>query len=234
MRFYTLLVLVTGLLSGCSYLPEPVSLPAGTTLTEDRTSIAVSAAGSTGSTTGFLFYPGALVDPHAYMGLMQQLAAAGPGYRVFIAKVPANLAVLQPDAAAPILAAHPDIKNWVIGGHSLGGAMACTWVNRQPASVRGLVLMAAYPAKSDDLSGWLGGVLSVYGTNDKVLDMYTLSTAYARLPASTITVQINGGNHAQFGAYGDQSGDGTPTISRADQQQLTVRQFVSFMNTLGL
>lgn len=234
MRFYPLLVIITGLLLGCSYLPEPTPPVSGITLTEDRTSIVISAAGSTGSTTGFLFYPGALVDPHAYLSLMQQLAAAGPGYRVFIAKVPANLAVLQPEAAGPILSAHPEIKNWVIGGHSLGGAMACTWVARRPATVRGLVLMAAYPAKSDDLSGWPGGVLSIYGTNDMVLDRSTLSTAYARLPSSTITVPITGGNHAQFGAYGDQAGDGSASISRADQQQQTARQFVSFMNTLGL
>ncbi|NTW92812.1 MAG: hypothetical protein HGA40_05150, partial [Methanoregulaceae archaeon] len=43
----------------------------------------------------------------------------------------------------------------------------------------------------------------------------------------TILQVIEGGNHAQFGNYGPQPGDGTATISVADQQMqaadLTVR-----------
>ncbi len=234
MRFYPVFLLASGIVSACSYLPLPETLPAGTNLTEDRTRIVVSTVRSGTSTTGFLFYPGALVDPHAYVGLMQQLAGAGRGCRVFIAKVPANLAVLQPEAASDIIRDHPEIKNWVIGGHSLGGAMACSWVRSRPASVRGLVLLAAYPAKSDDVSGWTGGVLSIFGTSDGVLNKDNLANAYDRLPKQTIVSTIAGGNHAYFGNYGPQKGDGQATISRDEQQQQTARQFGSFMNSLGL
>ncbi|AQG79336.1 alpha/beta fold hydrolase [Spirosoma montaniterrae] len=234
MRFYALLLLV-GLSAGaCTYLPEPESVAAGTTVSENRTAITVTTTRGVASTTGFIFYPGALVDPHAYVGLMELLADAPPGYRVFIAKVPANLAVLQPEAARSIMDEHPEIRTWVIGGHSLGGAMACTWVRRNPESVRGLVLLAAYPAGADNLSGWSGGVLSVYGTNDEVLNAVALAEAKDRLPKQTITTTIAGGNHAYFGNYGEQKGDGTATVSRREQQLETARQFIGFMKTLGL
>jgi dienelactone hydrolase len=234
MRFQASTLLICCMMSACSYLPAPDALPTGTTLIEDRNSIILSTVRSATSTTGFLFYPGALVDPHAYVGLMQQLSSIASGYRVFIAKVPANLAVLQPGAAESIIQNHPEIKNWVIGGHSLGGTMACSWVSRRPESVRGLMLLASYPAKSDDLSAWRGSVLTIYGTNDGVLNKDNLASAYIRLPKKLVVSQISGGNHAYFGNYGEQKGDGQATISRATQQYQTTQQFASFMRSLGL
>lgn len=225
MRFCACLLLLGLSVGGCSYLPQPETLPAGSTVREDRTTIVVTTARSASSTTGLVFYPGALVDPHAYVGLMQRLADAGQGQRIFIAKVPANLAVIQPQAADAIIRDYPDVKNWVIAGHSLGGAMACRWVRLRPESVRGLVLLAAYPAAADDLSDWSGGVLSLYGTLDGVLDQSALTDGLARLPTRTLVVPLAGGNHAQFGNYGAQSGDGQATISREEQQAQTTLQF---------
>lgn len=234
MRFCAYLLLLGLSVGACSYLPQPEALPAGSTVREDRTTIVITTTRSASSTTGLLFYPGALVDPHAYVGLMQRLADAGRGQRIFIAKVPANLAVIQPQAADAIIGDYPDVKNWIIAGHSLGGAMACRWVRLRPESVRGLVLLAAYPAATDDLSSWSGGVLSLYGTLDGVLDQSALTDGLTRLPARSLVVSLAGGNHAQFGNYGEQNGDGRATISREEQQSQTTLQFTQFMNALGL
>lgn len=234
MRLYTLLVVLYLSSAACSYLPVPEALPTGSTVSEDRTAIVITTPRSATATTGLLFYPGALVDPHAYIGLMQRLADAGRGYRAFIAKVPANLAIIEPQVADGIIRNHPDIKAWVIAGHSLGGAMACRWVRLRPESVRGLVLLAAYPAGNDRLPDWSGGVLVLYGTRDTVLNQRALTDGLAMLPTRTIVVPLTGGNHAQFGNYGEQKGDQSATISRDEQQRQTVLQVTSFMNTLGL
>lgn len=234
MRFCACLLLLGLGVGACSYLPQPEALPAGSTVSEDRTAISITTPRSASSTTGLLFYPGALVDPHAYVGLMQRLTESGRGYRAFIAKVPANLAVIQPGAAEAIIREHADVKNWIIAGHSLGGAMACRWVRLRPESVRGLVVLAAYPAVTDDLSDWSGDVLSLYGTLDGVLDQSALTNGLTRLPARTLVVPLTGGNHAQFGNYGAQRGDGQAAISREEQQAQTTLQFTQFMNTLGL
>ena len=101
-------------------------------------------------TTGFIFYPGGRVDARAYAPLARGIAAEG--YRVVIVPMPLHLAVLAPNRAAKVIAAFPEVTAWAVGGHSLGGAMASHFAAAQPQAVRGLVLWAAYPAESDDLS----------------------------------------------------------------------------------
>lgn len=234
MRFCACFLLIWLSVGACSYLPQPEALPASYIVSEDRTAIIVTPLRSASSTTGVLFYPGALVDPHAYLGLMQRLAGSGRGQRVFITKVPANLAIMEPRVADAVIRNYPDVKNWIIAGHSLGGAMACRWVRLRPESVRGLVLLAAYPAAADNLANWSGSVLSLYGTFDGVLDQSALTDGLARLPARTLVEPLAGGNHAQFGNYGAQNGDGRATISREEQQNQTTLQFALFMNLLGL
>ena len=101
--------------------------------------------------TGLILYPGGRVDPRSYAPLARDLAAAG--YLVVIPPMPLNLAVLAPGRAAEVMAAHPEIERWVIGGHSLGGSMAANFVYKHPGSVDGLVLWAAYPADNNPLTG---------------------------------------------------------------------------------
>lgn len=133
--------------------------------------------------------------------------------------MPLSLAVFGVDSADEVIAAYPDIRSWVIGGHSLGGSMAATYAAKHPMKVQGLVFWASYPAGSDDLS--LSGLngLSLYGSNDLVLNLDTFNATLPMLPPGTIIQVIEGGNHAQFGNYGPQPGDGTATISAADQQR---------------
>ncbi len=168
-------------------------------------------------TTGFIFYPGGRVLAEAYAPAAQAITEAG--YLVVIVPMPLNLAVFGANQAADVLAAFPDIKHWAIGGHSLGGVMAARFVYDNPGAIQGLVFWAAYPETSSDLSDRNSLVVaSIYGTADKVAKLAEIENSRAYLPADTQFVAIEGGNHAQFGWYGAQPGDGEATISREDQQ----------------
>ncbi len=167
---------------------------------------------------GFIFYPGGLVDPAAYAPLMQQLSQEG--VLAIIVPMPLDLAVFGIDGADDVFAAYPDVDTWVIGGHSLGGAMAAEYLKKKPAAVDGVVFLGSYPADSTDLSAIPAKALSIYGTEDGVTgDIFKESLR--RLPDGTSLEVIDGGNHAQFGDYGPQKGDGTATMSRDEQQRRT-------------
>jgi acetyl esterase/lipase len=73
-------------------------------------------------TTGFIFYPGGLIDPRAYAPAARAIAAKG--YLVAIVPMPFNLANFDVNRASDVIAKYPSIKRWAIGGHSLGGVMA--------------------------------------------------------------------------------------------------------------
>lgn len=168
---------------------------------------------------GVIFYPGGRVDARAYAPLMEAIAAAG--YPAFIVPMPFNLAVFGSNKADDVIAAHPEITRWVIGGHSLGGAMAARYVDDHPEQVEGLYLLAAYPDVSDDLSDTSIAVASISATLDGLATQAKIDDTRALLPPGTQFVIIDGGNHAQFGWYGAQSGDNPATIDTSAQQAQT-------------
>src|SRR5512137_2636652 len=175
--------------------------------------------------TGFILYPGGHVDYRSYAPIAQEIASHG--YRVSIVRMPLSLAVFSIDRADEVISAYPDMRYWVIGGHSLGGSMAAAYARSHSDEVQGVAFWASYPSSSDDLSTTDLKGLSTYGSNDPVLDRDNFNDTVSLLPHETIMKVIEGGNHAQFGNYGLQPGDGTATISAADQQRqaadLTVR-----------
>jgi dienelactone hydrolase len=181
-------------------------------------------------TTGFIFYPGGRVDYRAYAPAAYQIAAQG--CLVVIVHVPLNLAVFNPGAAAAVIAAYPQIQHWAIGGHSLGGSMAANFVHTHPGVAAGLVLWASYPAVSNDLSRSGVHVLSISGTLDGLSTPEKIAASVPLLPADTTWVAIKGGDHAQFGWYGAQSGDNLATISREEQQAQIVKATVTFLQLL--
>ena len=172
-------------------------------------------------TTGLIVYPGGRVDPRSYAPAARAIAAQG--YQVVIVPMPLNLAVFAPNAANEVIQAYPEIQTWAIGGHSLGGAMAAGYVSNNPETVDGLVFWAAYPANNVDLSQSGTEIVSIYGSADTLADEATVLSAKPRLPAGTQWVRIEGGNHSQFGWFGDQPGDGTATISREAQQEQIIQ-----------
>jgi hypothetical protein len=166
---------------------------------------------------GFILYPGGRVDPRAYAPMAQ--AIASEGYLVVIVPMPFNLAVFGAGRAADVMASFPEVERWAVGGHSLGGAMAANFAYQNPERVDGLILWAAYPAASDDLSGRAAlEVVSISGTRDGLATPQDIADSRTLLPADTRWVAIEGGNHAQFGWYGPQNGDNPATISRQEQQ----------------
>jgi dienelactone hydrolase len=166
--------------------------------------------------TGFIFYPGGHVDYRSYAPVAQRIAARG--YLVALVKMPLSLAVFGVDRADGVIASYPGIRYWVIGGHSLGGSMAASYAKAHQVSIQGVAFWASYPPEGDDLSSTDLKGLSIYGSEDQVLDMENYRATLPLLPPGSIRQVIQGGNHAQFGDYGPQPGDGTATISAADQQ----------------
>jgi pimeloyl-ACP methyl ester carboxylesterase len=170
--------------------------------------------------TGLIIYPGGRVDPRAYAPAARAIAERG--YRVVIVPMPLNLAVFAAGRAAEVMHTYPATTTWAVGGHSLGGAIAALFADENPQLVKGLALWASYPAESNDLSQSGLRVVSVYGTRDGLATREKIDASRALLPASTEWVEIDGGNHAQFGWYGAQSGDLPATITRPAQQEQIV------------
>lgn len=179
---------------------------------------------------GFVFYSGGRVDPASYAAPAREIAEAG--YLVVVPDLTLNLAVLDADAADDVIAAHPEIDRWVIGGHSLGGAIAASYAVDHPETVAGLVLWAAYPANDTNLSTLDTAVVSVYGTRDGLTTIAEIDESRANLPADTFFVPIDGGNHAQFGDYGSQSGDNPAAISRVEQQAEAVQASLKILREI--
>lgn len=221
------------MIGSCTYLPEMEEEPAGVIITETRDYIQITPEGGAGSSTGLLIYPGGLVDPHVYLGLASQFARSWNGFRILIAKMPANLAVMDIKAAKHILKDH-DNMDWVLAGHSLGGAMSCSMVDAEPELFSGLILMAAYPAESVDLSGLEIPVLSIMASEDQVVDWEKYEAGKALLPPNTDYQIIEGGNHAGFGEYGAQKGDGEATLRLEFQQIIINELFLRFFSENGL
>lgn len=178
-------------------------------------------------TVGLVLYPGGRVDYRAYAPLAQ--AIADQGYLVVLVHMPLNLAFFDPDAAADVIAAYPDIRRWAVGGHSLGGAMAANFVYTHPSAVDGLVLWAAYPAANNDLSRSRVRVISITASRDGLATPDKIAASVPLLPPDTVWVTIQGGNHAQFGWYGEQPGDNPAAISRLQQQEQIIQATVNWL-----
>ena len=164
-----------------------------------------------------VFYPGAKVETAAYAPLLHALSAEGMD--VCLVDMPFHLAFFGIGKADSIIGEDSE-RNWYVGGHSLGGAMAASWAAEHGDYIDGVVLLAAYPTKQldSDLTELL-----IYGSEDQVLNLEKFQEGEQYAPEDSRTYIISGGNHAQFGNYGVQAGDGTARISPEEQQAETVR-----------
>ena len=180
---------------------------------------------------GLVLYPGARIDPRSYAPVAVMIAEAGTV--VVVPPMLFNLAVLSPARAADIIAGYQGVRVWAVGGHSLGGAMAARFALLHPKAVAGLVLWAAYPSGADSLASASLAVLSVTGTRDGLATPAKIMAARTLLPASTTYRPIEGGNHAQFGAYGRQMGDNVATITPQEQWKSVARATADFLGLLA-
>ena len=213
--FLTLLCL---LLLACSAQPIlPLApLPNGVSWQDRGKTWEIVPAGQ--AEVGLIFDPGGLVSPEAYRPLLAPLAEKG--VKVLITRPFLNLAVFEPEVAIGLAQAEPRLK-WFVAGHSLGGAMAVKAVKKAPERFAGLALLAAFADKSDDISDLSLPVLSISASEDGLSTPAKIAAAKGYLPANTQFEVIEGGNHAQFGQYGPQKGDGQASIAADSQQQRT-------------
>lgn len=176
---------------------------------------------------GFIFYPGGKVEHTAYAPLLR--VCAERGVLCVLIRMPFNLAVFNINGAKGIPEQFPDVEHWYLGGHSLGGAMAASYTADHTDELDGLVLLAAYSTR--DLTGSGLAVLSIYGSEDGVLDLEKYEQYRSNLPAGASEVVIDGGCHAGFGRYGAQDGDGTPVISSDKQINRTAEEIARIILT---
>lgn len=178
-----------------------------------------------GATKGLIFYPGGKVEYTAYVPLMA--ACAEEGILCVLVEMPFNLAVLDINAADGIQEQYPEVEEWYIGGHSLGGSMAASYLEKNSEDYEGLILLGSY--STADLSNTDIEVLSIYGSEDKVMNREKYDKNKSNLPNNFTEIVIDGGCHAYFGMYGAQDGDGMPTISNKEQIILTAENIIKIM-----
>ena len=198
-------------------------LPQGTTWKEEPNGTIVFEP--EGATKGLIFYPGGKVEYTAYVPLMQ--VCAENGILCVLIEMPFNLAVFDISAADGIQQEYPEIEDWYIGGHSLGCSMAASYLVDHADNYKGLILLGSY--STADLSDTELAVLSVYGSEDMVMNREKYQENSSNLPSDFTEYVIDGGCHAYFGMYGAQDGDGTPTITNEEQIRLTAEKIVEIM-----
>ncbi len=178
--------------------------------------------------TGLVLYTGGKVPPAAYAPAARSIAEAG--YLVVLVPAPLDFAIFDTGAAAPVVADHPEIQAWAVGGHSLGGASAAIYAESQPGSVDGLVLWASF--SSVDLSHDGLRVALVYGSLDAGAASFTASDAVARLGSDVTVTIVDGGNHEQMGWYTGQPNDPPATIARVAQQDQVVAATIALLASI--
>ena len=175
--------------------------------------------------SGLIFYPGGKVEYTAYASLMKELAREG--FFCVLVKMPFNLAAFDINAADGVIEEYTNIKEWYIGGHSLGGAMAASYASENADKLEGLILLGSY--STSDLSDSGLTVLSIIGSEDNITfeDTEEVKKYGDNLPTVDMYYYtIEGGCHAYFGSYGEQEGDGKPTITPEEQVKQTVEFIV--------
>lgn len=186
--------------------------------------------------TGLLFYPGGLVDPHAYAPLAREIASHG--YTLIIIKLPLRTASFgnqEADLMAStqaLIESEQTIQRWFIAGHSRGAAIAARFAHAHGDLLDGLILIGtSHPKEATyDLSAAPFTVTKIYATNDGLASAAEIEANAYLLPADTRWVEIEGGNHAQFGYYGRQLGDNGATISQEQQQRLTLEAILTALD----
>lgn len=196
-----------------------------------------------------IFYPGLLVDFMAYSKLLGKLSDRG--ILVLLVNTEPNRMI---DRQNGYTADHAQnlmfeigtllgiqIRNWALGGHSMGGYTAA-WLSMELGSkiVKKCVLLASGNGfhlsqihKQDEIQ-----ILTIDASNDRILlgmspsgTLESLRRAAQAHP--TRHVVIEGGNHAGFGHYGPQvypKRDGERIgITLDEQQEQTLKAMADFL-----
>lgn len=173
---------------------------------------------------GIVIYPGALVEPLSYSYIANELSKEG--YLVAIPDVSFNLSITENNKADEFILNNNQIKEWYVAGHSMGGVSAAFYAEEKQDLVDGVIFLGSYPSKSTDLSDNNQKVLSIYAENDGLTTIEDIEESKKNLPKDAIFIEIVGGNHAQFGVYGEQKGDKEAEITAKEQQDRIIDSII--------
>lgn len=177
--------------------------------------------------TGLIFYPGGLVEPTAYAPILRMIAEEG--VLVVITPMPLNLGILNTGAAGAVIEAYPNISTWILAGHSLGGASAAIYAEKNLSKIDAIVFWDSYPPDSADLSTSTIPVLSIFGTTNDIPNTDNFNDKRYLLPTDAIFVAVEGASHAQFGDYGPQKGDVVASLGLTEQHELVAAIMLDFI-----
>ncbi len=232
-------LLVGALVAGAIYYRQAVRLPNETALQALQSTAEVAVTQEDGlivfeatdspDTQGLIFYPGGFVDYRAYAPVLREIAARG--YFVALVSAPLNLAFFNVNAADEVIEQYPEVAHWAVGGHSLGGVAAASYAAGHP-NIAGVVFWASYPA-GDALRDQDIAVLSISASRDGLATPPKVEASRADLPDDTRFVEIDGGNHAQFGSYGPQPGDNEATIAPEAQWSQVSEATADFLESIS-
>lgn len=174
-----------------------------------------------------IFYPGAMVDPKAYVPLCRKIADYN--IQVYLIKMPWRLASKGYNKPKELYLFDDSTKTYILSGHSQGAKMAAQFVCENPSLIDKLILIASTHPRDISLADSKIPIMKIYGSRDGVANETSIISNKAKLPTSTKFIRIEGGNHSQFGYYGSQLGDHDATISREQQQAKTLKAMVAYI-----
>lgn len=215
----------TGVLQAEDEPWEAVQSDPAVTLQDDDAAIVLRPTETEPSGDGLVFYAGGKVEPAAYASRLSD-AVTETGITVVIVKPWLNLALIDQRGLDTFTDLAPQPDTWIVGGHSLGGVRACQVADDADA----LLLLAAYCANDVDPDL---PVVSLSGGEDELSTPETIAEAAEHLPDHARMVEIPGANHASFGDYGPQDGDGTATISDAEMTGVVSAQIHHLGQVVG-
>ena len=199
-----------------TYKPDATAIEA---LNQDNVEIldgVIAVYSDVESDEAIMFYPGGQVEYESYLPLLQKLQKE-LNLTCVMVKMPLNMAIFNPNAGDKILKLFPNIKQWHLIGHSIGGVTASMYANDNQDIIKSLTVLGSYNYEEYPMDK----TLTIYGSfNDNLEEEFTYD--------ENIYV-IEGGNHSMFGNYGLQKIDVEGTISYEEQQNQTVEIIKDFI-----
>ncbi|OLZ40696.1 hypothetical protein A6E15_06685 [Natrinema saccharevitans] len=203
---------------------EAARADANVSVTEAYGGYVVSDADSDADRLGLVFYPGGRVAPDAYLPTATRIAERADA-TVVIPKMRTNLAVFSQGRTDAVVDGESQVSRWVVGGHSLGGSMACRYAGNNGDTVDGIVLVGSYCDRPIEETQ----TVAVLGTRDAVLDRDRFAANRDNLPPDHSISRIEGMNHSQAGWYSGQRGGQPARISTPEAHRRLATEIADWL-----
>ncbi len=178
--------------------------------------------------TGFIFYAEKNVEHQAYTPVLKRIASQG--YLIIVPDMPFNQPSFGVKKAGQIIQAFPEIEKWVIGGHGAGADAAARFSMQYETQLSGLVLWAPVLNPSVRLDSSLLNIVLIYGNQDGIITPEQIREYQEQLPSSTKWTPLVGGNHSQFGDFGQLANDDQASITAAEQWKMVSKYTLELLD----